>query len=83
MDAADPANYDLSDNLFEIGGCSISGDLDGNCYVDLSDFAILAANWLKSEPVRIYSFSLDNDPGWTEDGEWQFGQPTGIGGGLW
>lgn len=79
-DASDTEKYDISDNLFEIGGCSIIGDLDGNCYVDLSDFAILASNWLKSEPVRIYTFNLDNNPLWAVEGEWQFGQPIGDGG---
>jgi hypothetical protein len=29
---------------------------------------------------NIYSFSLDTDPGWTRQGEWAFGQPTGSGG---
>jgi hypothetical protein len=31
-------------------------------------------------PPRIYSFALDTDPGWTRQGEWAFGHPTGSGG---
>jgi subtilisin-like proprotein convertase family protein len=27
----------------------------------------------------IHSFLLDSDPGWTREGQWQFGQPTGGG----
>jgi hypothetical protein len=27
-----------------------------------------------------YSFPLDNDPGWTRQGQWAFGHPTGQGG---
>ncbi len=31
-------------------------------------------------PIRLYRFTLDNNPGWTTQGEWAFGQPTGQGG---
>ncbi len=31
-------------------------------------------------PYLIYEFTLDSDPGWTLEGDWQFGQPTGVGG---
>jgi len=31
--------------------------------------------------VVIYSYPLDTDPGWTIEGQWAFGQPTGGGGG--
>jgi hypothetical protein len=30
-------------------------------------------------PWRVYSFSLDKDPGWSTEGAWAFGQPTGGG----
>ena len=33
-----------------------------------------------SAPV-FYSYPLTSDPGWTRQGEWAFGQPTGAGGG--
>jgi hypothetical protein len=29
---------------------------------------------------RLYFFSLDTDPGWTRQGQWAFGHPTGQGG---
>ncbi|HKW30348.1 MAG TPA: C10 family peptidase, partial [Verrucomicrobiae bacterium] len=33
------------------------------------------------KPVAtFYSFSLDTDPGWTRQGQWAFGHPTGQGG---
>jgi hypothetical protein len=31
-------------------------------------------------PEPVYSFRLDADPGWSLDGQWAFGQPTGGGG---
>jgi hypothetical protein len=31
-------------------------------------------------PVPIYAFPMDSDPGWTRQGQWEFGQPLGIGG---
>ena len=30
-------------------------------------------------PELVYSFPLDSDPGWTTQGAWAFGQPTGAG----
>ncbi len=30
-------------------------------------------------PVRIYSFPLDANPGWSVQGQWAFGDPTGAG----
>ena len=34
-----------------------------------------------AEPT-VYFFSLDSDPGWSRQGQWAFGQPTGQGGGI-
>ena len=31
-------------------------------------------------PQVVYSFPMDTDPGWSREGEWDFGQPTGGGG---
>jgi len=31
-------------------------------------------------PVTIHAFPLDTDPGWTRQGQWQFGRPLGSGG---
>ncbi len=35
---------------------------------------------LVGTPEMIYEFPLDSDPGWSMEGEWEFGQPTGEGG---
>jgi MYXO-CTERM domain-containing protein len=32
------------------------------------------------DPSEQYEWPLDSDPGWTTEGEWAFGQPTGNGG---
>jgi hypothetical protein len=62
----------------------ITGDIDGDGTVDFADFTILASHWLESqgpvEPVRIVSFSLDMSPNWTTEGQWEFGNPVGMGG---
>jgi hypothetical protein len=59
----------------------IPGDLNGDCKVDFMDFAILASNWLKnSSDVPTVKITLDSDPGWTTEGQWQFGTPMGMGG---
>jgi hypothetical protein len=31
-------------------------------------------------PRRLYNFPMDTNPGWTTEGDWAFGQPTGNGG---
>jgi len=31
-------------------------------------------------PTLVYLFNLDQNPGWSMQGEWQFGRPTGQGG---
>ncbi|MBU0717258.1 MAG: agmatine deiminase family protein [Planctomycetes bacterium] len=55
----------------------IAHDDDSNSAEDVSasDFEITAYG-----PQLIYSFPLDTDPAWTEEGEWNFGKPTGGGG---
>jgi hypothetical protein len=95
-DSVMPAGVDFGDFAFvakywpetDCAGQYWSGgpcgaDLDGSGSVDSNDVAILAANWLEGivgPPVMFYEFNLDTDPGWTFDGEWAFGQPTGGGG---
>ena len=32
------------------------------------------------DPTVLYSWDLSSDPGWTTEGEWAYGQPTGSGG---
>ena len=34
-------------------------------------------------PQRAYYFGFDTDPGWTKNGAWAFGHPTGAGGGSY
>ena len=44
---ADLTVYDTSDLTFTIYECSLSGDLTGNCGIDMFDFAVLAQYWLQ------------------------------------
>ena len=30
-------------------------------------------------PQQVYAFALDTNPGWTTEGQWAFGHPTGVG----
>jgi hypothetical protein len=48
-DAQDRTISDVSDGTFTIFQYrkALAGDLNGDCYVDLSDFAILAGDWLQ------------------------------------
>jgi hypothetical protein len=60
----------------------IQGDLNGDCKVDLEDFAIMASHWLQRSFVKIADVNLNTNPNWTAEGQWQFGTPTGTGGSL-
>ena len=55
----------------------IAHDADGNTGEDASDadFTITP-----NGPEQVLSFPLDADPGWTTQGQWAFGHPTGGGG---
>jgi len=48
-DSQDPAISDTSDKTFAIFQCqeNLAADLNGDCYVDLLDLAILTGDWLK------------------------------------
>ena len=46
---ADLTVYDTSDATFTIYECSLSGDLTGNCGIDMFDFAVLAQYWLQCD----------------------------------
>ncbi|MHC4260006.1 MAG: hypothetical protein ACYSTF_06315 [Planctomycetota bacterium] len=43
-------------------------------------FTYLLSAILPCQAEVIYYFPLDTDPGWTTEGQWQFGLPTGGGG---
>jgi hypothetical protein len=55
-------------------------DLNLDGVVDFRDYAIFAENWLQRSYVIIAKFALDINPGWTTQGQWQFGPPMGMGG---
>jgi V8-like Glu-specific endopeptidase len=63
--------------------------LDPGIYSDTISFANLtnhsgdttrAVSLQVGHAVVVYSFPLASDPGWTTQGQWAFGQPTGQGG---
>ena len=55
----------------------VAHDADANSGEDVSDadFTITLYG-----PQLIYAFPLDADPGWSIEGQWGFGEPTGSGG---
>jgi hypothetical protein len=44
-----------------------------------SNVATASVTVTASGPRLVYSFGLDSDPGWSTEGEWAFGVPTGGG----
>ena len=81
---AEPRSYpvfigDTSDEPFAIYECqgAAEGDLDGSCYVDFRDFAILVANWpLEPGIEELAAFAED----WCACGN-PYDQACGVGGG--
>jgi len=45
--AADLAVFDTSNAAFTIYECTLEGDLTGDCVINISDFAVMAAFWLE------------------------------------
>jgi hypothetical protein len=52
---------------------------DGGVPFEGGDSNVATATVYVSEPRLIYSFPLNEDPGWTTEGLWQLGQPLGQG----
>ncbi|MBU0617537.1 MAG: hypothetical protein KKI02_07455, partial [Planctomycetes bacterium] len=44
-----------------------------------SNLAVIAIEVIPPDPELAVSFPLDSDPGWSTQGQWAFGQPTGGG----
>jgi len=81
-DVNTPEYSRISQGTFVVYRCyeQIVGDLDGDCLVGLSDFAVIAENWLNQGKVLVKNYSMDETPNWTIQGQWEFGQPLGLGG---
>ncbi len=62
---------------FDCGNCG-GVDLNDDNDVDFNDLKIIVDNWL--EQVKFYEHLLDENPSWTTEGQWEFGQPMGNGG---
>ena len=59
-DSADFAGIsDVSDSIFSVRPCSISYDLNGDCYVDLVDIDTLGGQWLGSGDPCDCPYSAD------------------------
>jgi len=73
---------DINDSTFTVYTCQeqIGGDLNGDCIVNMVDFAMMSRNWLEKGYVRISFSPLDTSPNWIMEGQWEFGAPTGNGG---
>ena len=59
-----------------------SADIVRDHVIDFLDFAGFAENWGVDNRVsqKIVDYTLDSNPGWTYQGQWAFGQPSGSGG---
>lgn len=57
-----------------------NADLTFDARTDMKDFTRLAQCWRRGARKSIFEAMLDVPPGWTTEGLWQFGVPTGGGG---
>jgi hypothetical protein len=67
-------NCNASNNWCDYSDFDLSGS------VGFEDLMVIVNKWLEKGIVRIHSEKLDSDPGWTTQGQWQFGVPVGAGG---
>ncbi|MBI9016282.1 MAG: hypothetical protein JEZ07_03365 [Phycisphaerae bacterium] len=63
-------------------GLCNGADIDGDSQVDQSDLFVLASNWLEMVDMEVYIELLNNFPNWIFSGDWEYGQPLGLGGEL-
>lgn len=50
----------------------------------LNFWSLRLAPWAEDDcpaPVMVHNFPMDKDPGWSTEGIWEFGEPTGASGG--
>jgi len=74
-DAMNSMIYAVSDSVFSVFECypPIPGDINGDCYVNLEDLAIIAMNWLKcGNPFDPF---CKEDPRFV--GQWNFNEEEG------
>lgn len=74
----------LSDYNFEDSAGTWTLTVSDNATADtgtLNSWSLRLATGCGNPPTVIYDFPLDSDPGWTTEGQWAFGVPTGAGSG--
>ncbi|MBI9018509.1 MAG: hypothetical protein JEZ07_14750 [Phycisphaerae bacterium] len=67
---------------FIVYSCMVKliSDINGDCRVDLLDFALLANDWLGGGKLKLLEYNLYTSPNFQTEGLWQFGKPGGSGG---
>ncbi len=86
-DFVDPEGVDLADFAFlaehwlqTVALPCDAPDLTVDGQVDFEDFSLMAQHWGRGARQVIFETALDELPGWTAEGQWQFGIPAGLGG---
>jgi uncharacterized repeat protein (TIGR01451 family) len=64
-----------------------ANSLPAGAYSDVVTFSNVTSGMVQTRavalnvsPPHVYYFPLDTDPGWTRQGQWTFGKPSGLGG---
>ena len=63
-----------------LGSRAVSDVVPFTHHSDHSGDTTRAVDLLVGAPEAVYELSFDTDPGWTTQGQWAFGVPTGAGG---
>ena len=86
-DFVEPEGVDLADIEFMVEHwlqtvaypCD-APDLTVDGLIDIDDFELLMQYWGQGAREVIFESTLDEMPGFTTQGQWQFGIPAGLGG---
>lgn len=70
------ASHWLEEGCDDCDGAEQTGD--GNVFSD--DLAVVVSNWLNKDFFKFDGNTLDSEPIWITQGQWEFGQPSGLGG---
>jgi dienelactone hydrolase len=80
-EAVDILDFQCLAKVWELNqAVGLKEDLSKDGIIGVEDLVIMADNWFRGKRERFFNASFDSDPNWIAEGQWQLGQPEGLGG---